>query len=246
MANPSFSLLDVDALAVCDLVGSWRRESRRDAAGRRDVTTQVTWVQGPSTYVTLHRPSGRRPFVGIRSVRDLSHDQVRWLAGQYACAGHLVSRDGLFVRTRALDLQPAIHPPEAATLELSGNMLVETGAHDAYLEHWCYQPVGAGPTWSRTLLNPATGERAVLVRVGTIFAWARDRRPPLPAGSFLVDLVEGAGSLWAAQDFVDFEVSIGEVVDGDWIIVHSTLPYREGARLSVDLPAWTITHAERG
>jgi hypothetical protein len=50
--------------------------------GRRDTTTWVNWLQGPSFYVDLRQPSGRPDFREATSLDQLSRPQIEWLATQ--------------------------------------------------------------------------------------------------------------------------------------------------------------------
>jgi hypothetical protein len=227
-----------------ELIGVWRRELLAEANGRHDVTTKVTWLQASSTFVDLRAPAGRPSFDEVKGLRDLTVDQVRWIASQEAFAGELTCRGEYFEWLRPIDLHPPRATPDAGTLELVGNMLVERGWYQGYLEQYRYDPVAAGPVWSRTFLDPLTGGRACVVRVGSMFAWARDQRRPLDGRHTLLELIERAPSLAAKQDLVDFEVSCGEVSAGGWTITASTLPFLEGSSFDVDLRGWTVAHAD--
>ena len=73
-----------------------------------------------------------------------------------------------------------------------------------------------------------------MLRVGRRFMLARSRAVTLPASPSLAECVAGAGSLAAAREMVDCEVSLGRVEAGAWTIERSTLPFREGRALAVE------------
>src|SRR6266496_4360397 len=139
--------------AVCiepsHLAGLWRRTLLVDEHGREDVTTDVVWLQGRGVYVDLRRPSGRPSFDSVRGLRDLSYDQVRWMATQEAFAGRLVDRGQYVEWTRCIDLHPPGPTPDAGTLSREHGLLVERGWHSDYVEHWQPEPGDSEPVWAR-------------------------------------------------------------------------------------------------
>jgi hypothetical protein len=223
------------------LAGTWRRTLLVDEFGAEDVSTEVTWLQGARHYLDLRRAPGRPSFDGVRRLRDLSRDQIRWLATQEAFAGELTDRGDHVEWARCIDLHPAARHPDAGTLAEHDGVLVERGWYANYVEHWLRVPAAPEPTWSLALVEAGTGVRASVLRVGASFGWARGRRleptdPRAPDRRSLRALVDGAGSLAEAQDAVDVEVSLGVVGEGAWTVTASTLPYREGAALDLWLP----------
>ena len=237
-----------EVYAVCvepsHLAGLWRRTLLVDEDGRQDVTTDVVWLQGPGLYVDLRHPAGRPSFDSVRRLRDLSYEQVRWMATQQAFAGRLSHRGEYVEWTRSIDLHPPGPTPDAGTLSRERGLLVERGRHTDYVEHWQAEPGDSEPVWARELVDEATGVRAVVLRVGSWFGWARGR------SSMRVD---PASSLEVAQDLVDVEVSLGTVAGNTWMVVASTLPFRERAVLDVIVAGdtvttqrrrWVVTHAE--
>jgi hypothetical protein len=219
------------------LAGTWRRTLFVDGTGAEDVSTDVTWLQGARHYVDLRRPPGRPPFDAVRRLRDLSRDQVRWLATQEAFAGELTDSGDHVEWARRIDLRPPARHPDAGTLTEADGFLVERGWYANYVEHWLRVPAAAEPTWSLSLVEIGTGVRASVLRVGASFGWARGRRRELTDPRPLLEVVDGAGSLTEAQDAVDVEVSLGTVRNGGWTVAASTLPYREHTALSLSLPA---------
>jgi hypothetical protein len=218
------------------LAGTWRRTLLVDETGAEDVSTEVTWLQGARHYLDLRRPPDRPPFDAVHRLRDLSRDQVRWLATQEAFAGELTDGGDHVEWARCIDLHPPARHPDAGTLTEEHGLLVERGWYANYVEHWLRVPAATEPTWSLSLVEIGTGVRASVLRVGASFGWARGRRRQLPDRRSLRELVDGAGSLAEAQDAVDVEVSLGVVRDGGWTVTASTLPYRERTALNLSLP----------
>lgn len=101
--------------------GAWRRTLLETGDGARDETTDVTWVQGPEIFVDLR--------VGA--------DAVEGFAGTFETAGDRATWH------REIDLGPTPKHPDTGDLRLDGEVLVETGVHASYVEHWrACGPVG--------------------------------------------------------------------------------------------------------
>ena len=164
-------------------------------------------------------------------LRALSMEDVVALATQEGFAGRLVRHGRVFEWIRWLDYQPQSAVKDRATLAWHGDVLVETGHHAAYVEHWHRDRGRPSSTWAFRLYDPAAARAAILVVAPDRFAFARERAMPLAAGRPLRDLVLSAPTLAVAQDVVDCEISYG-ALDG-WIIERSTLPWRGGTRLNV-------------
>ena len=244
------------------LAGVWRRTLLLDAHGA-DVTTEVTWLQGRGVYVDLRRPAGRPSFDAVRRLRDLSDEQVRWIATQEGFAGPLIGREQHFEWNRRIDLHPPGTHPDAGTLHREDDLLVERGRHADYVEHWQLEPGVSEPVWARDLVDAATGTRATVLRVGSRFGWARGRHGALEWVQPLGAAIDAAPSLDAARRVVDVEVSVGAVAGSTWTVTASTLPFRETTVLDISCAGdgglairdqaadgrvtrstWTVTYAE--
>jgi len=129
-------------IAVADCVGLWRRILLLEADGTRDTSTDVLWLQGGTAYVDS------RGF-----------------------AGRLHQRDDVFEWHRDIDLLPPSGAPDAGRMRWDGGILVETGVHSDYVEHWVRETTEDDPCWALHLRGPA-GEYALLMRVGGLFGWA--------------------------------------------------------------------------
>lgn len=223
-------------LPISDIQGLWHRSLLVRSDATRDTSTWVAWLQGPTLFADLRVPAGRPSFEGARGFRDLTGSQVVWLAGQEGFAGRL-ERDGeFFVWLRAMDFQPGALTPDSGRLRLEGGLLIEEGRDTPYVEHWQREPRPLAPIGAARLRDTPTGRDGFIVRIGTTFMYARaGPSGSLRSGTRLIDCVDGAPSLAAAQELVDCELSFGHVTPAGWIVARSTLPYREGARLDPEV-----------
>lgn len=129
------------SVTASDCIGIWRRVLLVDADGVADTSTDVVWLQGPTGYVDS------RGF-----------------------AGTLSQTDDVFCWHRDVDTQPS-GAPDAGRMRWEAGVLVETGVHEAYEEHWIrddgpIEPAGA------LFLSAGPQRSAVLVRVGEVVGWA--------------------------------------------------------------------------
>ncbi|MBC7373248.1 MAG: isopenicillin N synthase family oxygenase [Frankiales bacterium] len=116
---------------------------------------------------------------------------------------------------------------------MEGEVLVEEGVGDSYLEHWV-RIAPADRFVAVALREVDSGEPALLVRCGTHFGWARGRATSLPTGA-LRDLVAAAVTDDGARALLDVEVSVGRVTGSGWVIERSSLPDRSGNDLHLVL-----------
>lgn len=124
-----------------DCTGLWRRTLLIEADGSRDAGTDVVWLQGISSYVDS------RGFAGV-----------------------LHRRGDVFEWQRDIDTAPAGPTPDVGAMRWDGEVLVETGVHADYVEHWERDAGAVAPVWATTLSSPHGP--ALLMRVGELFGWA--------------------------------------------------------------------------
>lgn len=220
-----------------DLVGPVRRTLLVAADGSRDTTTTVLWLQGPTLFVDLRLPAGEPKALGrLGGPTDLEHappEVLDALAAREGFAGRF-GLDGDLARwDRLVDWHPQTGVPDEGTLALQGDVVVETGVHAPYVEHWRPEPPSDPGDAAAVLLHEdGTGRTGVLVRVGARFGLARSRPAPLPDGTRLADLLHAAGPADRAA-LLDCEVSLGRVEPGGrWVVELSTLPWRAGRDLA--------------
>lgn len=239
---------------LADLQGLWTRSLIAWPDGRQDTTTQVVWLQGKAGYIDLRQPADLPDFASVRCLNDLTWDDCRALAAQQGFAGTLLEDGTAFVWERELDYQPAEPTPDSGFLAWQDAMLVETGQHQPYVEHWHRQAGGLAPVdaaqprgWQAPdgvllrLREHGTGGSAMALRVGPYFMFAQAVSPSLMAtqadtqtgtqANTLAEAVERADTLQAARALVACEISFGHVQgpDGLPVIMRSTLPWRVGS-----------------
>ncbi|MBJ7336228.1 hypothetical protein [Mycolicibacterium sp.] len=130
------------APAIADCAGLWRRTLLIDADGSHHTEAGVVWLQGISAYVDSRGFGGR-----------------------------LEQRGDVFEWQRDVDLEPPGPFPDAGSMHWDGEVLVETGVHEDYAEHWVRDADSAGPC-SAVFLRAPDGAAGLLVRVGDQFGWA--------------------------------------------------------------------------
>lgn len=226
---------------IAGLSGLWRRSLLAWPDGRRDTTTWVRWLQGPSFYIDLRQPAGRGDFAGIGGLDQLDLPQIVWLAGQEGFAGELLYEDGFFEWRREVDFQLTTTYSDQGSLCFVDGIMIEQGKDIRYTEHW-HRAGDAGPPVCAMRLEDATnGCRGFIIRLGGDFMYARGRNVSAPAGLTLLECVAAAPSAVVARDLIDCEISFGEVTPQGWRIDQSSLPFREGRYLDPHLPVGRST-----
>lgn len=181
---------------MSECTGLWRRTLLIDADGSRDTSSDVRWLQGLTAFVDLRTPVPANP------------------AAQDGFAGWLRQSGEVFTWDRFTGLQPVGEFPDEGRMHWDDGVLVETGVHADYVEHWVLHPV-AGPRWALTLAGP-DGARALLLRVGDLFGWAAHT---------------GAGT----------EISLGAVTGQRWEITDSSGSGHRGTDLAPRVHDRTLT-----
>jgi hypothetical protein len=215
------------------------------ADGSSDTTTEVRWLQGRRMFIDLRRPSPDRDFANVSCLNDLSMSDVEWLATQEGFAGILAVAGAHFEWRRWIDYQPASGRADAGSLEWGEDRLIERGRDVDYVEHW-HRDEGLTRTPCAALHLQELGlqTKALVLRVGQTFMFARDRSLPLPALGRLRDCVAAAANLSEARTLIDCEISIGTVSADGFRITSSTLPHRRGARLELRVEPGTALHVD--
>jgi hypothetical protein len=117
--------------------GLWRRTLLVESDGSQDFGTDVAWLQGITAYVDT------RGF-----------------------AGRLHQHDDVFEWQRLIDIEPPGPFPDAGRMRWEAGVLIETGVHEDYTEHWARDDGPAAPCWA------VFARDAVLLRAGDRFGWA--------------------------------------------------------------------------
>ena len=219
-----------------DLRGLWTRTFLQHHGGEADITSSVSWLQGPRFFVDLRQPADLTNFERIRCLRELDATQTLELARQSGFAGEF-AYDGTSAHWhRMIDYQPDSGVPDRATMQFENEVLVERGLADRYLERWVRTPASTAPFRGLALRSLGEACRGYLVQAGEWLMFARDRRvAALPSGRTLGELVTAAQMLEERQDLVDLEVSLGRREGQIWTIERSTLPYKSGRRWGITI-----------
>ncbi|WP_285032408.1 hypothetical protein [Mycolicibacterium sp. lyk4-40-TYG-92] len=128
---------------LTECAGLWRRTLLIEVDGTRDTEPGVLWLQGPTAYVDSR---------GFAGTLHQDADVFEW--------------------HREFDATMPGPNPDAGVMHWEGDILVETGVHEHYVEHWVRDSGEAGPTGALQLSGPAGASAALLVRVGAMFGWA--------------------------------------------------------------------------
>jgi hypothetical protein len=145
----------VTAVLATGCAGLWRRTLLIEADGSRDTGEGVMWLQGVTAYVDS------RGFAGV-----------------------LHQRGDVFAWQRDIDLQPPGRFPDEGVMHWDGNILVESGVHEDYVEHWVRDDSTSAPCGALFLVGPG-GDPGLFVRAGATFGWAS-------AGAVFIGSVDGA------------------------------------------------------
>ncbi|HTC44960.1 MAG TPA: hypothetical protein VK696_07925 [Steroidobacteraceae bacterium] len=223
-----------NAPPLSDMPGMWRRALIIQADGTRDSTTQVRWLQAQSLFVDLRQGAALPDFLTVRCLNDLTPGDCAQLAQQEGFAGRFGFDGDCFEWLRLIDFQPTSASADAGRLWWEDEILVEAGRDVPYLEHWMRDPtVVTRPLAALRMRDRAAGVAALVVQLGTVFMFARDRAIALTAGSSLLDCVAGAGSLAQARAMLDCEITLGSAGMGPNVILASTHPWRVAERFEL-------------
>lgn len=227
------------------LRGCWQRAWIEFADGTRDDTSLVVWLQLESEMADVRLPARRGTVVDRSGFDDCSLDELRALvdsessSGVTVCSPVAVGTDGVrSARAEWVDgphsvgFQPVSAFPEPGLLEwVADDVLIERAPSGAYVEEWHRLPGTTHP-----LHHVIDADDRHIYRAGDAAVLVRDRRPPLPRIARLDELAAECGD---DRDrlvaLVDCEFSFARRRDGNYVIEASTLPWREGAVIDVDL-----------
>lgn len=205
----------------------WRRSLLRVPGTADDTTTTVFWLQAARWHADIRIPAGRPDFSGVQRLEDCSDAQLAWLATQQGFAG-VTTVDPRSQETnwlRLVDFQPPSALPDAGYTEFTQGMLVETGVHADYVEHWHRVPAtDNGCAVFRRLDSDST---ELLMTAGSMVMRVRARSAGFGPQGW------GSGELLRQQ--LDFEISCGVRNARGWRVQHSTFPWLEGRQQGVDL-----------
>lgn len=221
--------------------GVWRR-TLLAAPGLRDTSTTVLWLQTPHWHADLRIPAGRPDFSGVDGLGQCSAEQKAWLAGQQGFAGvtEVAEHAGAELCTwhRVMDFQPPSPTPDAGTMRFAPDRLVETGIHQAYVEHWIKLPESEN---GFAVLERADAGDArafppeMLFVAGEFVMHVRDRATQWNSG-----IDNGVAFREAVRSeeqgaLLDMEISFGKRTLRGWKIQHALSPWREQQDIAVTM-----------
>ncbi len=220
--------------------GVWQR-SLLETPRIRDVNTTVFWLQTSQWHADIRIPAGRPDFSGVTAFADCNELQLDWLVRQHGFAG-ITQVDGersheICRWHRLFDYHPAGTKPDAGLMRFGSTLLTETGLYASYLEHWHLLPDSLDGFVALQLLNaddaPATPAQFLLV-AGMYVMQIRDRAVAWPASMKPGTLLTSRAAL-EQLDLLDFDISFGRRSAIGWDVLHSTLPWRVGQSVSIQL-----------
>jgi hypothetical protein len=120
--------------------------------------------------------------------------------------------------------------PGLMTWNDDGTVMCERAPSGAYVEEWRLIPDSRDPL---TMTQVGT-ER--IYRAGDTAVFVRDRAIPIPRPARLPELLdEFENDRQMIEALLDCEFSVAERTGDDWVITTSTLPWRQGKVLDIDL-----------
>jgi hypothetical protein len=213
--------------------GVWVRTLLQTPAVR-DETTFVRWVQTSSWHADLRVPRLARAEPASDGAAQYSAAAGQRLALQQGFCGRTVVEQRDSAETcawhRQHDYQPPGPHPDIGRIAFDGpDRMTETGVHDEYLEVWERLPGSSGrfAVFEQMAESGVDGSRpAILLIAGRFAAWVRPRSAAWPTGTStadtLGDVIRRHPSM--QESLLDFEISFGSLVRGQWLIERSTLP----------------------
>jgi len=227
--------------------GCFVRRSITFFTGATDTTTLVVWVQSRGLTFDLRLSPDRPRVESVKDVAGLSLDDLTSLAdaegglarstfaaGSGSCSGTMSW--GEWVRAQVHDGWP-----EPGELRRVGECLTEFAPSGAYVEDWRAQRSDKGMLIGLVLVSEIDADKGTLLHsggglvvAGDHAGFVRGRPAALPKVGRLADLVRAnPGNRALLNNVFRFEASYAtRGADGDYVVTASTLPFREGQRLT--------------
>ncbi|MEO8037747.1 MAG: hypothetical protein ABI794_03205 [Betaproteobacteria bacterium] len=217
------------------ILGVWRRKLLRTPEVE-DTASTVYWLQTSLWHGDIRVPVYRPPCSGKRSLAQCTHEELLDLSAQQGFAGTTMVEGDTCRWLRRVDFQPPSGFSDVGRIEFSGpDLMLEYGIEQEYFEIWERLPGSVGQEHVNVEFQAGDDARAarptmVLLATGDHFIRVRPRRTVLPQADGLSSLTADDQSLRAALDFeISFGTRSGSI--SNWVIHHSTFPWREGERL---------------
>ena len=231
-ASPATESRNLGALPAF-VPGIWSRDwiERR---GQRTNTMTVRYLQTLGAFGDVRIPIDRPDFSRARSFDDLSDAELRALGGQRGFTGNATANGDVVTWHHEIDYQPDTSRDAGRLTRIGDNGMLETGLDSSYRER--YRSLGQPENRFLALRVERGGrlEQALLI-VGDWFYYARNRARDLPPAESLERLIATKHpTRTQLVAWLDCELSAGRIAGGStpWRIESSTLPWREGQRLT--------------
>ena len=210
------------------LPGVWSRQSIRWPDGEEDTSTQVWWIQANPHYADLRIPIARPNFEGILTLSECTPAHRNWMALQHGFSGALAAAETAPLKEvwqwhHEIDFRSPTGKRDVGTLtlnDLDTNLMVEQGVEEPYTEIWQRIDDGASTTGHALVLRRRNHRgHALLIAIGSHFVMTVDHRKTT--------------SQCERIDPLNIEISHGARSGpiSQWIVQHSTFPWREGRPL---------------
>jgi len=217
-------------------LGIWQRTLLKQA-DMVDESSYVLWLQTQQYHVDIRIPAHRPIFNSINQLEDCSLEQLSWLATQQGFSGITQIKDNTSEWIRDHDFQPFNGQRDIGEMKFENdNILMESGIDTDYLERW----ERVANSHLNLSVKQIVGEnrhakkvRARLFTANRMFAFVRPRDKPLPnAANMLAAVEDFQPSKELLLDWLDFEISFGEIADEQHgYVTHSTFPFKEGNKV---------------
>jgi hypothetical protein len=241
------------------MTGCWVRAWIEFADGTRDDTSVVAWLQLPSLMADVRLPGPTAAGVdpSRRSLAECTLAELRSIADSESSSGYTtcttveVGDDGVrrataewHTRGHGTAFQPVSAFPEPGLLEWNdaGTVMIERAPSGAYVEEWRLVPGSRADQAHRRL-----DDRTELFVAGPVAVLVRDREVPVSGLARLPELLDATladpeltavDARRRTEQLVDCEFSFARrrgSDGGQYVIEASTLPWRLGEVIDVDL-----------
>lgn len=195
--------------------------------------------------VDVRVDSVRRGLSQRNSFRECTDDELHAIAASEASSGFtecgpvVVGPDGLrhataawHTRGHGVNFQPVSAFPEPGEMSWNedGTVMFERAPSGAYREEWRLVP------GSREPLTVSPIDEALVYRAGGTAVLVRDRGVAIPRQTRLPELLrEYHEDRPMIEALLNCEFSVAERCGNQWLVTISTLPWKEGKALDVDL-----------
>ena len=211
--------------------GLWRR-TLLTAPGLYDPSTLVLWMQTAQWHADLRIPAGRPACKGRTSVYECSPEELSGLLRQEGFAGITRVQGNTCEWLRRMDYH-STGRRDIGTMAFAPafDALDEYGIESDYAERWEREPHDSSMQsvsfWGDA--HPPT----LWLFSGPFFMQVRAR--PMHADAARTTwqrMQDGTACIDELRQLADFEISFGRIANGQGQILHSTLPWLEGTRLT--------------